>query len=92
MWAKRKQCHLEDEWTASLAAAEARLRCLAWHQTSVFLRQGAPHLTLLCGVMVAATTPFPLGSFPEEAEGWRLATGCHRKPPCDLAGLDFHPS
>lgn len=45
MLAKRKQCHPEDEWTVSPAAAEAWLRCLAWHQTSVFLRRGTPHLT-----------------------------------------------
>lgn len=64
MWAKRKQCHLEDEWTASLAAAEARLRCLAWHQTSVFLRQGAPHLTHPVWCHGCSYNTISFGQFP----------------------------
>lgn len=71
-----------------------RLGSGAWPGTRPQYSYDEEHLTfpILCGVMVAPTTPFPSGSFPEEAEGWKLATGCHREPPCDLAGLDFHPS
>lgn len=64
MLAKRKQCHLEDEWTASLAAAEARLRCLAWHQTSVFLRQGEPHLTHPVWCHGCSYNTISFGQFP----------------------------